>query len=157
MKKTFIIAIILVIANLFTLKAQNASNIDFLCTFGDLKIYEEESYDLNTGEYVPFTITGHVPNCTIDITTDNSRRVLEVSFWHNREIQQLNTITQIKKFAYPYNTIFFICTLDDNTELSIQCQPKEKIAFIFYQDLEVVSLDYECKWGRLKQLCNQWY
>ncbi len=157
MKKTFILAIIILITNVFSAEAQSSSNIDFLGIFEDLKTYEEEYYDLNTGEYVPFMITGNMPNVSIDISTDKSKRRLEVSFWHNRTIQRLNSITKIRTFKYTFNTIFFVCSLDDNTELSIQCQLNEGIAFIYYQNLAVVSLDYECKWSTLKKLCNQWY
>ena len=157
MKKEFIIIVIITIANIFSLNAQTSSNIDILGTFEDLKLYEDEYYNLNTGEYIPFTITGNMPNVSIDISTDNFNRYLEVSLWHNRVIQRLNRITKIRTFKYPYNTIFFVCSLDDNTELSIQCQLNEGITFIYYQNLEVVSLDYKCNWSTLKQLCNQWY
>lgn len=145
------------IANVITLKAQNQPNSVILCSFGELHSYESGYYDLNTGKEVPLTIAGLLPNASIKISADISNQNLWVSYWRKRDIQQINKVTRIRQFKYPFNTIFFICSLDDNTELSIQCQLNEGIAFIYYQNLPVVSLDYECNWSTLKKLCNQWY
>lgn len=157
MKKTFLIAFFLVIANLLTLKAQNASDIDIIGSFEDLKLYEYEFYDLNTGENTPFRITGQMPNVSVVISADKSSRTLDVFFTHNMQIKQLNRVTRIQTNANIGTVIFFTCTLDDNTEFSIQYQVYEGIAFISYQNMDVVTSKFRCKWDELSRLCNQWY
>lgn len=157
MKKTFLFAIIIAIGNVFSLMAQSSSDIDIIGSFYDLKLYENESYDLNTGEYTPFTITGQVPNVVIGISADKSRLSLDVSFLHNMVIKQLNRIVKIKTFGDTGNSIYFVCTLDDYTEMSIQYQVNEGIAYISYQNMDVVALECRCKWNELKRFCNLWY
>lgn len=157
MKNTFLIAFILVISNLITIKAQNTSDIDIIGSFEDLKLYEDEFYDLNTGEYTPFKITGQMPNVSVVISADKSSRTLDVFFTHNMQIKQLNRVTRIQTDADIGTVIFFTCTLDDNTEFSIQYQVHEGIAYVNYQDMAVVTSKFRCKWNELSRLCNQWY
>ena len=159
MKKAFIIGVIITIANIFSfnLKAQSSSDIEIIGSFYDLKLYENESWDLNTGKYTPFTITGQVSNVIIGISADKSSRCLEVSFLHNMIIKQFNRVIKIKTFGDTGNSIFFDCLLDDHSVLSIQYQVNEEIAYIDYQNMDVVALECRCKWNELKKFCNLWY
>ena len=98
-----------------------------------------------------------MPNVAIAISADKSNRSLDVFFSHNIIIQRLNQVIKIQRMVDIGSVVFFSCTLDDYTNFDIQYQVDEGIAYIYYQNMAVVTSKFRCKWNELKRLCNQWY